>query len=57
MVALSRRPEMSVEDIERRIAAVQSLRFPAQTRDVEVAADQPLEAVTRSVRRLIWEVL
>ena len=56
-VALSRRPEMSVEDIERRIAAVQSLRFPAQTRDVEVAADQPLEAVTRSVRRLIWEVL
>lgn len=56
-VALSRRPEMTADEIERRIAAVRSLRFPGQTRVVEVDADQPLEAVTLAVRRLVWEML
>jgi hypothetical protein len=56
-VALFRRPEMTAEEINRRIDAVRSIRFPDQTQDAEVNADQPLEAVTRSVRRLIWGVL
>lgn len=56
-VAMFRRPEMTAEDIDRRIAAVRALRFPDQTRDVEVGADQPIDAVSHSVRRLIWEVL
>ena len=56
-MALQRRPEMSIDDIQRRIDAVRSLRFPVQSREVEVDADQPLEDVTRSVRRLIWGLL
>ncbi|MEO8243763.1 MAG: hypothetical protein ABI832_15790 [bacterium] len=56
-VALSRRPEMTADEIERRIAAVRSLRFPDQTRVLEIDADQSLEAVNLAVRRQIWELL
>ncbi|MDZ4136355.1 MAG: hypothetical protein U1D06_12300, partial [Paracoccaceae bacterium] len=53
-VALSRRPEMRPEEIELRIAAVRSLRFPDQTLVAEIDADRPFDEVSRSVRRLIW---
>ncbi|WP_373050353.1 hypothetical protein [Thalassovita aquimarina] len=56
-VALSRRPEMSDEEIKSRIAAVRALRFIDGTLVFEIDADQPLEEVVQSVRRLIWKVL
>ena len=56
-MALSRRPEMNLAEIERRIAAVRSLSFPVQTLVAEVDADQPLDEVLRSVHRLVWKVL
>ena len=56
-VALSRRPEMRAEEIELRIAAVRSLRFPDQTLVAEIDADRPFEEVSRSVRRVVWKVL
>ena len=56
-VALSRRPEMTAEEICRRIAAVRSLRFPDRTQVAEVDSDQPLEEVLRLVHHLVWKVL
>ncbi|MDE4276510.1 hypothetical protein PXK58_19565 [Phaeobacter gallaeciensis] len=56
-VALSRRPEMSAEEIENRIEVVRALRFPDETLVAEIDADQPLDEVVRSVRRVIWKVL
>lgn len=56
-VALARRPEMTAEEIERRIAAVRSLSFPDQTLVAEIDADQRLETVSLAVRRVIWSVL
>lgn len=56
-VALSRRPDMSIHEIERRIGAVRDMNFPATTSVVEIDADRPLEDVVRAVRRLIWQAL
>lgn len=56
-MALSRRPEMTAQEIERRIAAVRSLTFPDHTQIAEIDADQPLDDVLRAVRQLIWKVL
>ncbi len=56
-MALSRRPEMARQEIERRIAAVRSLTFPDHTRVAEIDADQPLDEVLRAVHRLVWKVL
>lgn len=55
--ALSRRPEMTAEEIEARIAAVRSFRFPDAVIVTEVDADQPLEDVIRTVRRHVWKLL
>ena len=56
-VALSRRPDMSIDEIERRISAVRGMRFPATTSVIEIDADRPLEDVVRKVRDLIWHAL
>jgi hypothetical protein len=56
-VALSRRPEMTREEINRRIAAVRSLRFPEQTMVTEVDSDQSLAEVSRQIHSLVWKVL
>jgi thymidylate kinase len=53
-VALERRPEMSRDEIERRVDAVRALAFPAETQVAEIDADQPLADVIAEVRRLIW---
>jgi len=54
-VALSRRPEMSLEEIRRRVQAVQSLRFPKPAKVVEIGTDVPIEEVTLSAKRLVWD--
>lgn len=56
-VALARRPEMTAEEIERRIAVVRALQFPDRTQVIEVDADQPLDEVVRQVHGLVWKVL
>jgi thymidylate kinase len=56
-VALSRRPEMTAEEIETRIGIVRSLRYPETVRVVEVDSDLPLEDVIGSVRSAIWAEL
>ena len=48
---------MSAEEIENRIEVVRALRFPDETLVAEIDADQPLDEVVRSVRRVIWKVL
>ncbi len=55
--ALSRRPEMSIAEIERRIDVVRGLRFPAGTNVAEIDADSPFDEVVLSVRQQIWESL
>ena len=56
-VALSRRPEMSIDEIDRRIRAVRAMRFPPTTSVVEIDADRPLDEVVRTVRSLIWQAV
>lgn len=56
-VALSRRPDMSIDEIKRRIEAVRGMSFPETTSVIEIDADRPLEEVVRKVRNLIWQAL
>lgn len=51
--AIRRKPETGTEQVERRIAAIQSLAFPGAT-VVEIDADQPLGDVLRDVERVVW---
>jgi thymidylate kinase len=56
-VAVARKPEMTVAETERRVAAIRSLRFPAETRVVEIDADRPLDEVVAALKRLVWRLL
>lgn len=56
-VALSRRPEMSIEEIRRRLQAVERLRFAAPARVAEIRSDAPLEQVLLEARRIVWDEL
>jgi hypothetical protein len=56
-VAIVRKPGMHAEEIERRLRALGSLRFPPQTRVLEVDADRPWEAVLLDCQRKLWEIL
>jgi thymidylate kinase len=53
-VARRRKPDMQLEELEKRAAAVKSLRFPETAETVDIDADEPLEQVTLRVRRCIW---
>ena len=55
--AMSRRPELTRDEIERRINAVGSLTFVETTDVIQIDADQPLEDVILEVRKLIWSRL
>ncbi len=55
-VAVARKPEMTVEEVTRRVAAVRSLTFPG-ARIVDLDADQPLEVVLRQAKWAVWEIL
>jgi hypothetical protein len=54
-VALTRRPEMSLEEVRRRVRTVRSLQFPMTTRVVELSADDPLDEVAMAAKRLVWD--
>ncbi|NIX78089.1 hypothetical protein [Microvirga terricola] len=54
-VALGRRPEMSLEEIRRRVQAVQSFRFQEPARVVEIGTDVPLDEVALAAKRLVWD--
>jgi hypothetical protein len=56
-VALIRRPEMSLEEIRRRVQAVKSLHFPEPARVVEIGTDAPFEEVALTAKRLVWDAI
>jgi thymidylate kinase len=56
-VAVARKPEMRVEEIQRRIGALVSLRYPAGTRVVDLDADRRWEAVLLDCKMRVWESL
>jgi hypothetical protein len=56
-VAVVRKPGMRAEEIQRRLGALASLRYPAETRVVEVDADRPWEEVLLDCKRRVWEIL
>ncbi len=55
-VSLARRPEMSREEVRRRIDAVQRMRFGGAAIAV-IDADAPIEDVQRQVRAALWAAL
>lgn len=54
-VALTRRPDMSLEEIRRRVQAVQSLKFPASAKVVEVGTDVKFDEVVLAAKRIVWD--
>jgi hypothetical protein len=56
-MALTRRPEMSLEQALERVRAVRIMTFPPPTRVAEIDADAPLDAVALAAKRLVWEAL
>jgi thymidylate kinase len=56
-VALSRRPEMSIVEVRRRIDAINSLTFPSCVRVMEIKNDTALDDVVLTAKRLVWEEL
>lgn len=56
-VAVERKPEMSLAEVERRTRAVQSIALPPQTQVVDVDADRPLGEVVREVKNLVWNAI
>ncbi|HEU4641452.1 MAG TPA: sulfotransferase [Gemmatimonadaceae bacterium] len=56
-VAVERKPEMSVAEVERRTRAVRSIALPPQTQVVDIDADRPIGEVVREVKRLVWNMI
>jgi hypothetical protein len=56
-VAVARKPEMTLEEVTRRVQAVRSLTFGAGAKVVDLDADQPLEAVLREVKWIVWSAM
>ena len=53
-VALERKPDMTLEELHKRVETVRGLRFGRDVKTVHVNADEPLEHVLLRVKRLIW---
>jgi hypothetical protein len=53
-VAQRRKPDMQLQELEKRAAAIRSLRFPDVTETVDIDAEEPLEQVVRGIRRCVW---
>lgn len=53
--ANERKPEMPIEQFERRKAAIDDLEFDTERRVIN--AEQPLDEVIREVKELVWEQL
>ncbi len=56
-VAAARKPDMTLDEIARRDAAIGALAWPEGTRVVDVDADQPLDDVLRDVMVAVWREL
>lgn len=56
-VAARRKPDMSNEELTRRVRAIKDLRFSSPVEVIEVDATQPLDRVLLEVKHAIWERL
>ncbi|MEE9589554.1 MAG: hypothetical protein V3V97_16215 [Hyphomicrobiaceae bacterium] len=55
--AKHRRPEMTIEALTRRVAAVQSLTFNADTIVADINADQQIDVVAQQAKEFVWDYL
>ncbi len=53
-VAISRKPEMSLEECNRRIAVIKGLVYPAATQTLLLDATEPLDSVLLKLKESIW---
>ncbi len=53
-VAVQRKSDISYEQCNKRINAINSLQYPAATRVVDIDANQPIEHVLLEVKHAIW---
>jgi thymidylate kinase len=53
-VAQRRKPDMGLQELEKRAEAIRNLRFLAVTQTVDIDAEEPFEQVALRVRRCIW---
>lgn len=56
-IALARKPDMNIAEIERRICAVTSMTFSERTRVVVIPADLPFSEVLSTAKQEIWSVV
>jgi hypothetical protein len=56
-IVLSRRPEMSIAEVRRRIDAISRLTFPNCVCVAEIKSDKDLDQVVLAAKRLVWEEL
>lgn len=56
-VAAQRKSDISYEQCNKRINAINSLRYPTPTRVVDIDANQPIEQVLLEVKHAIWRAL
>lgn len=54
-VSRDRKPEMPLEQLRRRVEAVESIEFDTDIRVVD--AEQPLEKVIRDIKEIVWETI
>ncbi len=56
-VSASRKQDVSLDSLVRRVDVVKRVQFSQETRIAQVDANQPLEQVLLEVKRVVWEVL
>ena len=56
-VAVARKPEMTLAETSRRLAAVRALRFAPATEVVEIDADAAPSEILRKAQHLVWGLL
>lgn len=56
-VAQERKPDMRLDELSRRVRAIEALSYRPETRVDVVDADQPFVEVRRQVRELVWRAL
>jgi ABC-type cobalamin/Fe3+-siderophores transport system ATPase subunit len=54
-IALGRRPDMPIHEIQRRVAVVQAMTFLPPAVTVEICADLQMEQVAREAKRAVWD--
>jgi len=53
-VAVQRKSDISYEQCNKRINAINSLQYPAPTRVIDIDANQPIEQILLEVKHAIW---